>query len=186
MRLLRLSFAVCAAALVVAGCPKPSAPTEDAGVTTAEEPDAGADAGPGPASFTLQYALADAGMESIPLVGEEEGRPLIDPTSTLEVRGTLALRNYRIRLFDEAERAMVSDDTAEESPNGLLYRISLPTPLKSGHKYTLVIDAQTGTSMTDSQGREVPDIRIPFQVSGEKEKPAPPQPPKKKQKQRRH
>jgi hypothetical protein len=39
--------------------------------------------------------------------------------------------------------------------------------------------------MTDSQGREVPDVRIPFQVSGEKEKPAPPQPPK-KQKQRRH
>lgn len=187
MRLFRLSFAVCAAALVVAGCPKPSVPA-DAGVTTAAESelDAGVDAGPGPAtSFTLQYALADAGMESIPLVGEEEGRPLIDPTSALEVRSTLALHNYRIRLFDESDRAMVSDDTAEESPNGLLYRISLPTPLKSGHKYTLVIDAQTGSSMTDSQGREVPDVRIPFQVSGEKEKPAPPQPPK-KQKQRRH
>ncbi|WNG47307.1 hypothetical protein F0U60_26655 [Archangium minus] len=180
MRLLRLSFAVCAAALVVAGCPKPSAPTEDAGVT-APEPDAGTDAGLGPASFTLQYALADAGMESIPLVGEEEGRPLIDPTSTLEVRSSLALRNYRIRLFDEVDRAMVSDDAAEESPNGLLYRISLPTPLKTGHKYTLVIDAQTGTSMTDSQGREVADVRIPFQVSGEKEKPPPPT---KKQKRR--
>jgi hypothetical protein len=107
-------------------------------------------------------------------VGEEEGRPVIDPTSALELRSTLVLRNYRIRLFDEAERAMVSDDSAEESPSGLLYRISLPTPLKTGHKYTLVIDAQTGTSMTDSQGREVPDMRIPFQVSGEKEKPPPP------------
>ena len=175
MRLLRLSFAVCAAALAVAGCPKPSAPTDDAGVTAAgAETAAEADAGPGPASFTFQYALPDGGLEAIPLVGEEEGRPLIDPTSTLELRSTLALRNYRVRLFDEAERAMVSDDTAEESPNGLLYRISLPTPLKSGHKYTLVIDAQTGTSMTDSQGREVPDTRIPFQVSGEKEKPPPP------------
>ncbi|QRK06403.1 hypothetical protein JQX13_40910 [Archangium violaceum] len=180
MRLLRLSFAVCAAALVVAGCPKPSAPTTDAGVI-ATEPDAGVDAGWGPASFTLQYALADAGMESIPLVGEEEGRPLIDPTSTLEVRSSLALRNYRVRLFDEVDRAMVSDDEAEESPDGLLYRISLPTPLKTGHKYTLVIDAQTGTSMTDSQGREVADVRIPFQVSGEKEKPPPPT---KKQKRR--
>jgi len=176
MRLLRLSFAVCAAALAVAGCPKPSAPTDDAGVTAAGESDAAAeaDAGPGPASFSLQSMLPDAGLEAIPLVGEEEGRPVIDPTSTLELRSTLALRNYRVRLFDEAERAMVSDDSAEESPNGLLYRISLPTPLKSGHKYTLVIDAQTGTSMTDSQGREVPDMRIPFQVSGEKEKPPPP------------
>lgn len=180
MRLLRLSFAVCATALVVVGCPKPSAPTADAGVITAE-PDAGTDAGLGLASFTLQYALSDAGMESIPLVGEEEGRPLIDPTSTLEVRSSLVLRNYRVRLFDEVDRAMVSDDEAEESPNGLLYRISLPTPLKTGHKYTLVIDAQTGTSMTDSQGREVADVRIPFQVSGEKEKPPPPT---KKQKRR--
>ncbi|QRN92833.1 hypothetical protein JRI60_26860 [Archangium violaceum] len=183
MRLLRLSFAVCAAALVVAGCPKPSAPTDDAGVTApGSEPDVGVDAGPGPASFTLQSMLSDAGLETIPLVGEEEGRPLIDPTSTLELRSTQVLRNYRVRLFDEVDRAMVSDDTAEESPAGLLYRISLPTPLKTGHKYTLVIDAQTGTSMTDAQGREVADLRIPFQVSGEKEKP---QPPAKKQKQRR-
>ncbi len=184
MRLPRLSFAVCAAAFLVAGCPKPSTPTEDAG-TTAEpgpETDAGAVAEPGPASITLQYVLPDAGMDAIPLVGADEGRPLIEPTSTLELRSTLALRNYRVRLFDEVDRALVSDDAAEESANGLLYRISLPTPLKTGHKYTLVIDAQTGTSMTDSQGRELPDLRIPFQVSGEKEKPAPPQ---KKQKQRR-
>ncbi len=182
MRLPRLNFAVCAAALLVAGCPKPSTPGEDAGVTT--EPGAETDAGtePGPASFTLQYVLPDAGMDAIPLVGPDEGRPLIEPTSTLELRSTLTLRNYRIRLFDEVDRAMVSDDAAEESANGLLYRISLPTPLKTGHKYTLVIDAQTGTSMTDSQGRELPDLRIPFQVSGEKEKPAPPP---KKQKQRR-
>ena len=182
MRLPRLSFALCAVALVVAGCPKPSAHTADAGLTPAETEAARVDAGPAPASFTLQYTLADAGMEAIPVVGEEEGRPLIDPTSALELRGTLALRNYRVRLFDEADRALVSDDTAEESPHGLLYRISLPTPLKTGHKYTLVIDAQTGTSMTDSQGREVPDLRIPFQVAGEKEKPQPPtKNPKKKQ-----
>ncbi|HEX5744817.1 MAG TPA: hypothetical protein VFZ09_01160 [Archangium sp.] len=181
MRLLRLSFAVCAAALAVAGCPKPSAPAGDAGVPAAGAETA-VDAGPGLASFSLQYTHPDAGLEAIPLVGEEEGRPLIDPTSALELRSTLVLRNYRVRLFDEAERAMVSDDSAEESPSGLLYRISLPTPLKSGHKYTLVIDAQTGTSMTDSQGREVPDMRIPFQVSGEKEKPQPP--PSKKQRRR--
>lgn len=182
MRLLRLRLAVCAAALVVAGCPKPSAPSTDAGPTAAQpEPDAGV----GAASFTLQYVLPDAGLETIPPGGESEGRPLIEPTSTLELRSTLALRNYRVRLFDEAERAMASDDTAEESASGLLYRISLPTPLQSGHEYTLVVDAQTGTSMTDSQGRELPDVRISFQISGDKEKP---QPAKKQpvKKQRRH
>jgi len=184
MRLSRLSFAVCAAALVVAGCPKPSTPDTDAGVPPAEsELDAGLAEQPAPASFTLQYERPDAGgMDTIPLVDADEVRPLIEPTSTLELRSTLTLRNYRVRLFDEVDRAMVSDDAAEESPQGLLYRISLPTPLKTGHKYTLVIDAQTGTSMTDAQGRELPDVRIPFQVSGEKEKPAPPP---KKQKQRR-
>lgn len=173
MQLYRLSFAVCAAALVMAGC-KPSAPTTDAGITAAEPELDAQVAEPHSTSLTLQYVLPDAGLEAIPVVGDEDGRPLIDPTPTLELRSSLVLRNYRIRLFDETDRAMVSDDTAEESANGLLYRISLPTPLKSGHKYTLVIDAQAGTSMTDSRGHELPDVRIPFQVAGEKEKPAPP------------
>ena len=173
MRLLCLSV-VSAAALGLVGCPKPSAPTEDAGTALIDSlPDA-ALAQPGPASFTLRYTLADAGTESIPVVGEEEGRPIVEPTSSLELRSSQALRNYRVRLFDESDRALVSDDTAEESSDGLLYRISLPTPLKSGHGYVLVIDAQSGTSMTDAQGREIADIRMPFQVSGEKEKPPPP------------
>jgi hypothetical protein len=172
MRLLSLSV-VGAAALGLAGCLKPSVPTEDAGTAAISPPDA-ALAQPAPATFTLRYTLADAGTESIPVVGEEEGRPIVEPTSALELRSSRALRNYRVRLFDESDRALVSDDTAEESPDGLLYRISLPTPLKSGHGYVLVIDAQTGTSMTDAQGREIADIRMPFQVSGEKEKPPPP------------
>jgi hypothetical protein len=178
MRLPRSSFAVCAAMLALAGCPKPSAPSAADASTEAPAlpPEANT---PAPAAFTLQYALPDAGHESIPIAGEEEGRPLIEPTSELELRSTLALRNYRIRLFDEVERAMVSDDTAEESEAGLRYRISLPTPLKAGFKYTLVVDAQTGTSMMDAQGRELADLRIPFQVAGEKEK-EPPAPPKKR------
>jgi hypothetical protein len=173
MRLLCLSV-VGAAALGVAGCPKPSVPAEDAGTAVTDSlPDA-AFVAPGPASFTLRYTLADAGMESIPVVGEEEGRPIVEPTSALELRSSRTLRNYRVRLFDESDRALVSDDTAEESSDGVLYRISLPTPLKSGHGYVLVIDAQSGASMTDAQGQEVADIRMPFQVSGEKEKPPPP------------
>jgi hypothetical protein len=163
-----------ALALGVAGCPKPSAShNEDAGSSIDAVPDA-ASAVPAPVSFTLRYTLPDAGSESIPVVGEEEGRPIVESTSTLELRSSRVLRNYRVRLFDESDRALVSDDIAEESAEGLLYRISLPMPLKMGHGYVLVIDAQTGTSMTDAQGHEMADIRMPFQVAGEKEKPPPP------------
>lgn len=172
MRLLRLSV-VGAAVLGLVGCPKPAVPTEDAGTAALSEPDAALLA-PAPALFSLRYTLLDAGTDSIPVVGEEEGRPILEPTSALELRSTKALRNYRVRVFDEADRALVSDDTAEESPDGVAYRISLPTPLKSGHGYVLVIDAQTGAAMTDAQGQELADIRMPFQISGEKEKPAPP------------
>ncbi len=117
-------------------------------------------------------------MEPIALTVDEQ--PTIESTSVLELRSSIGLRNYRIRLFDEADRAMVSDDSAEETPNGVIYRISLPTPLRSGHKYTLVLDAQTGSSFTDTLGRELQDLRLEFQIAGEKEKEAPAPPPKNK------
>jgi hypothetical protein len=169
-------FALCASILLT-GCPdKQSATSADGGITEAPQ-DAGP-AVPPPAAFTIRYQLNDGGMEPIPLAVEE--RPTIEVTSMLELHSSIGLRNYRIRLFDEIDRAMVSDDSAEETPNGVIYRISLPTPLKSGHKYTLVLDAQTGTAFTDTLGREVEELRFQFQVAGEKEKAAPPPPPKKK------
>lgn len=183
MRLLPVSLACAVAALGLAGCSKPAAPVtpaDDSGTPPAAVLDAGTQAVP--AVFSLQYALPDAGLETIPWVGEEEGQPLIEPTSVLELRSTQVLHNYRVRVFDEADRALVSDDSAEESPTGFVYRVSLPTPLKPGHRYVLVIDAQTGTAMTDAQGHELTDIRVAFQVAGEKEKTPPPA---KKQKPRR-
>jgi len=177
MRFLRCGlFALCASILLT-GCPdKQSATSADGGITEAPQ-DAGP-AVPPPAAFTIRYQLNDGGMEPIPLAVEE--RPTIEVTSMLELHSSIGLRNYRIRLFDEIDRAMVSNDSAEETPNGVIYRISLPTPLKSGHKYTLVLDAQTGTAFTDTLGREVEELRFQFQVAGEKEKAAPPPPPKKK------
>lgn len=174
-------MALCLSTLL-AGCPdKQSATLADGGVTEAPQ-DAGP-AAPPPAAFTVRYQLNDGGMEAIPLAVDE--RPTIESTSVLELRSSIGLRNYRIRLFDEVERAMVSDDSAEESPSGVTYRIALPTPLKSGHKYTVVLDAQTGSSMTDALGREVEDLRFEFQVAGEKEKDVPPSPPKKNEKKKK-
>lgn len=178
MRLPRFGLLALSASFILAGCPdKQPAGSADGGGPTAEAPP-DASTTPPPASFTLRYQLGDAGMEPIPLSVEE--RPTIEPTSVLELRSSLGLRNYRVRVFDEVDRAMVSDDSVEESADGVVYRITLPTPLKTGHKYTLVLDAQTGTAFTDTQGREIADLRFPFQIAGEKEKPAPPKPEKKK------
>lgn len=189
MRFLRFGLAAvaCCGALVLTGCPdKQPTTTPDAGVAEAPQvPQA-----PPPVRFSLQYqplqapdaGLPDAGLAEISLAPDE--KPLIEPTSVLELRSTLGLRNYRVRLFDEAERAMVSDDDVEESESGMLYRINLPQPLKTGFEYTLVVDAQTGTAFTDTQGREVEELRASFQVAGEKEKPAPPPAPAKKKKRR--
>jgi hypothetical protein len=181
MRLLRHSlFAICAS-LLLAGCPDKQAASVDGGL--AEAPQDAGPAVPPPAAFTIRYQLGDGGLEPIPLAVEE--RPTIESTSLLELHSSIGLRNYRIRLFDEIDRAMVSDDSAEETPDGVIYRISLPTPLKSGHKYTLVLDAQTGTSFTDALGREVEELRFQFQVAGEKEKDPPPKPKKNEKKKRR-
>jgi hypothetical protein len=179
MRLLRL--AICAS-ILLAGCPdKQPAASVDGGV--AEAPVDAGPAAPPPAAFTIWYQLRDGGLEPIPLAVEE--RPTIESTSVIELRSSIGLRNYRIRLFDEIERAMISDDSAEETPNGVIYRISLPNALKPGHKYTLVLDAQTGTAFTDALGREIDELRFGFQVAGEKEKDSPAPPSKKNGKKKR-
>jgi len=181
MRLLRtgLAASLCCGALFLTGCPDKPSETQDAGVAAVPEEQPKA---PPPTTFTLSYQAPDAGLAQISLASGE--KPLIEQTSSLELRTDRGLRNYRVRLFDEAERAMVSDDSAEESDSGLVYRIQLPQPLKTGFSYTLVVDAQTGTSFTDSLGRDVEELRTTFQVAGEKEKPAPPPAPAKKKKRR--
>ncbi len=213
MRLLRFGLvaAACCGALVLAGCPDKPAAVPDSGVVEApqvpaEPPptrfslsyrapaarpaggldsndgspnaaplDSGIAAGPG--SGTAQVALSE-----VSLAPDEES--VIEPTTLLELRTTRPLKNYRVRLFDEADRAMISDDTVEETDTGLVYRIQLPQPLKTGFKYTLVVDAQTGTAFTDALGRDVDEFRQTLQIAGEKEKPAPPPKPSGKKKRR--
>ncbi|CAM4437932.1 hypothetical protein [Corallococcus exiguus] len=162
-------------AALLTGCPDKTAQAPvDGGVTSAT---AAPDSGPEAVVFTLQYLSPDGGTALIPLALEE--KPLVEPTSDLELRSTLGLKNYRVRLMDEADRAMVSDDSVSEADDGLVYRIHLPQPLKTGYSYTLVVDSQTGTSFQDSIGRDVEDLRASFQIIGDKEKPKPPPPPAK-------
>ena len=123
-------------------------------------------------TLSLHERLVDGGIEAVEL--QPHNRTPIEPTRELEVSANVPLHNYRIRLFDEADRAMVSDDVAEGSEQRLDYRISLHELLKPGHRYTLVLDAQSGSSVSDSQGIAQPDQRLELQVSGEREKVAPP------------
>ena len=163
----RLAVAV-AVLFLVAGCPKPPPPppAPDAGPA-----DAGVAATPD-LHVEVRYEAPDGGgMVPIPFVPGGP-RPVIDPTQRIEISGNLGLKNYRVRLFDEADRALVSDDEVLGTPAELDYRIQLPSPLRTGRKYVLAVDAETGASMTDSAGRSQPDQRLEFLTSGEKEKPA--------------
>ncbi len=162
------AVAVLAVLVVMTGCPgEKTPPAPDAGV-----PDAGvAQVAPPKLELVVRYESTDGGMVPIPF--EPGGRPFIEPTRKLEVGANLALKNYRVRLFDEADRAVISDDEVRDAPN-LDYRIQLPSPLRTGFRYALVVDAETGDAFTDSAGRPQPDQRLEFQIAGEKEKPAPP------------
>jgi hypothetical protein len=122
---------------------------------------------------TIIAELLDAG--TLPVRFSPGERPEIPPAQALLVETNLPLQNYRLRAFDEADRAMVSDDRAEDADGGIRYRIRFPEPLKSGHRYALVLDAQTGPQLLDSFGRSHQDVRLELRVAGEraKEQPAP-------------
>jgi hypothetical protein len=128
-------------------------------------------------ALAVKAHLADGGVDAVEfepsekLDGGRSERARIGPTKDIELVGNLPLRNFRIRLFDETDRALSSDDLFEEADQALNYRILLHEPLKPGHRYTLVVDAQSGAEILDSQGNAHPDQRLEFQVAGEREKP---------------
>lgn len=171
---------------MLAGCPGRSAAPAAPDAGPPSPPDAGAsgapDAGVAPPALELEvrYLTSDAGMALIDFLSGG-ARPAIEPTSHLELSTNVGLQNYRVRLFDEVDRAMTSDDQMEEPGDQVRYRIQLPTPLKAGHRYALVVDAQTGSAIADSAGRLYPDQRLEFSIAGAREPDAPPKrPPAKK------
>src|SRR5258708_14564154 len=95
-----------------------------------------ADAGvPAAAQLTLSLheRLMDGGIEAVEL--QPHNRTPIEPTRELELSANVPLQNYRIRLFDAADRPMVSDAVAESSDQHLDYRISLHDSMKPVHRY---------------------------------------------------
>lgn len=133
------------------------------------------DAGPVvPLALDLVVGLPDGGTERYALLGLES--PVVSPTRQLLVESNRPLHNARIRVLDESDRALESDDLPEESPTTLRYHIGLLKPLEPGHRYAVLVDAQSGATFHDGSGKEVPEQRLEFRTSGERgrPKPAPP------------
>ncbi|MEW6430370.1 MAG: hypothetical protein AB1730_02575 [Myxococcota bacterium] len=171
---------------VLSGCPAEKPPTVDAGL---REIDAGVvaervDAGP-PPLLRLEFivtAKMDGGEAALEFV---DGVAELDSTSGLALTTPVRLHDYRVRLFDWADQAVASDDTAELSDAGLAYRIELAEPLKTGRRYTLVVDAELAPEIGDEAGRHYDDVRLGLKVRGQLVPDPPPKnkPGKKKKKE---
>lgn len=168
-----------AAAGALAGCPAPEAGL-DAAVDAGQAVDAGppiapADLPPAELGAPLEVWFTDGGMASVP-----PARPtLIDPAQRLTVH-LPPLKDYRVRIFDGADKVVVSDDDAQASDAGIEYAIGLPEPLKRGREYRVLIDAETGPGIVDGSGRRYLDAEWQLKVEGPAEPEPPPRKPGKK------
>ena len=136
-------------------------------------------------TLTVRAMMPDGGSVMMAMEPTMADRTVIDAAVAFEIAANVVLRNYRLRLFDEADRALISDDEARDLPRGTVYRILLPSSLKRGHRYSLLLDAASGAELADVLDRAHGDRRLELLVSGDKEKPAPAKKAKKKHKKRR-
>lgn len=127
-------------------------------------------------------AISDGGVVELRADAANEG---IDPAARFELE-LGALRDVRVRLFDEADRAVPSTDRLER---GVATRYSLiPTePLAPGSGYAFVVDGLEDWDPVDATGAARQPARIGLRTAGEKPAPPPgkaPTKPKKKAKKR--
>ncbi len=180
-------LAICLVA--VAGCPRTEPPAElKAGAPTAQvaaaepEPDAAAplpDAGPlvvappaeppGPAPLTLTVKALSRDQER-PLVrgGDNDGLP-IDLKLSLELP---PLKDFRVRLFDDSDKAVPSGDRSEATSESVRYLLTPAEPLTPGSRYALLVDGLSEDLPKDSAGRSYQLVRIELKTAGEKPKAA--------------
>jgi hypothetical protein len=157
------------ALLVTASACRSRPSTRDAGVAV-QLPrfDAGS---PHVLLLVIEATLSDGGVVREPL--DTSNSALLPPTQALEVTANLPLHNYRLRILDELDRALASDDTPEETGTGLHYHIALVAPQRSGHRYTVQLDAQSGATFDDGSGVALNEMRLEFRTEGERGKDLP-------------
>jgi hypothetical protein len=115
----------------------------------------------------LEVWFADGGLSSVP----PARATLIDPAQRLTLR-LPPLQDFRVRVFDGADRVLVSDDDALKSDGGIEYAITFPEPLKRGREYRVLVDAEAGIGIVDGAGRRYLDAEWQLKVEG----PAEPEP----------
>jgi hypothetical protein len=159
---------VLVSALTAPGC-KPRSSESDAGLAAQSiRIDAGR---PIALQLYIEVKAADGGTLRERL--DAVALPVVPVTQALELTANLRLHNYRLRIFDEVDRALASDDVPEETPAGLRYHVGLLAPLRAGHKYTVQLDAQSGATLDDGDGVELDERRFDFRTDGEREKETP-------------
>jgi hypothetical protein len=153
------------------GCPEergtPDAASDVAAVVDAGPPVAPADLPPADLGAELEVWLGDGGLISVP----PARATLIDPAQKLTLRLPL-LKDFRVRVFDGADKVVTSDDEAQVSDGGLDYAINLAEPLKRGREYRVLVDPETGPSIVDGIGRRYLESDWQLKVDG----PAEPEP----------
>lgn len=127
---------------------------EDAGV------DAGvADAGPQSLATTVTASFADGGVQTL------EPNVVMDLPSSLTLRLPKRLKDFRVRLMDHQDKVVPSDDAL--SADGLEYLVNPTEPLKTGRRYTVLLDAELGPVVTDEAGATFDDWELPFTIAGD-------------------
>lgn len=179
VRFSSLIAGACIAILASIGCVTPAAPlagpdaapipaTPDAG---ADAPDAapappGLDAGPAPLSFRAR-AITDAGV--VDLAADAATEIPVDSRFELELG---AVKDVRVRLFDESDKAVPSTDKLELGQS-TRYFLAPDELLVPGSGYALVIDGLHAWEPTDAAGKSLQMTRIPLRTAGEKPSPPP-------------
>jgi hypothetical protein len=158
--------------LLCIGCPEGKAldagpPEAGVQVVDAGPPVAPGDLPPIELNVGLELWFADGGVQEIP----PSTPALIDPLQRLTL-SLPELKDYRVRVFDGADKIVASDDRAQAADGGILYEISLAEPLKRGREYRVAIDAESGGAVADPTGRRYLDAEFLLKVDG----PAEPEP----------
>ena len=122
-------------------------------------------------AIRIEARLADGGVVRLPL--DSSNAAVLPVTQSLDVIANLPPHNFRLRILDEVDRALASDDVPEQSTDGLRYHIALLAPLRSGHRYSVLLDAQSGATFDDGSGQALNEQRLEFRTEGEREKDAP-------------
>lgn len=172
---LAIAFAVACPSAPPAGpdaAPAPQVP--DVGTPDSGPPlPPGPDAGPSPLQFKAR-AVTDAGVTD--LVADASNEIPTESRFELELGN---VKDVRVRLFDEADKAVPSTDQLElgQATRYFLAPNELLTP---GSGYALVIDGLKNFEATDGTGKSLEVTRIGLRTVGEK--PTPPASAKSKKK----